>query len=83
MRKIKTLEEKRWLVGPANAQGQRVSWPQVRKAIVYYHADWTEYWVRFFIDDQHLRKADYPADSKEDAIASADFFVNRELNRGE
>lgn len=50
----------------------------VRVANVYFHADWEEYTVRFYINGVHQRKADYHADDKQDAIETADFWTNRE-----
>lgn len=52
---------------------------QSREAIVYFHAEWKEYCVRFYLNGVHQRLADYFTDDKEDAISSADYFVNREL----
>jgi hypothetical protein len=65
MRKIKTFE-------------RRLPSDEVRKAIVYYHADWQEYFVRFYRDDKYQHNADYFASDREDAIGTADYFVNRE-----
>lgn len=47
----------------------------LRKAVVYYHADWNEYFVRFYINYKYMRKYFYPADSKGDAVARAEWFV--------
>lgn len=49
-----------------------------RTAIVYYHADWGEYFVRFWIDGIVQRKAFYPADDEADAMETAEFFVERD-----
>jgi hypothetical protein len=73
MRKVKTFERKsnRW-DDPTPA----VERPY-RTAIVYYHADWQEYCVRFYIDGTHQTLADYMTDDKDDAISTADYFVNK------
>lgn len=49
-----------------------------REARVYYHADWQEYVVRFYINGKHQRKADYHADDKQDALDTADYWTNKE-----
>jgi hypothetical protein len=54
---------------------RRTSQGDVRRATVYYHADWSDYFVRFYINGRHMRKMFYPADSREDAIARAEWFV--------
>lgn len=48
----------------------------VRRAVVYYHADWKDFFVRFYLNGVVIHKATYPADSREDAISKADWFVN-------
>lgn len=50
----------------------------VYKAVAYYHADWQEFFVRFWINDVVQDKATYPASDRADAIATAEFFVLRE-----
>lgn len=51
----------------------------VRAAKVYFHADWEEYTVRFYINGVHQRKADYHADDKQDAIDTADYWTHKEV----
>lgn len=72
MRVIKTFKRVR-VVYPS---------PHVRNVVthvatVYYHATWQEYFVRFYINGVALHLATRAALSKEDAIATADFWVNR------
>lgn len=51
---------------------------ETRKATVYYHADWQDYFVRFYVDHKHQPLLFICAESREDAIERADYFVNRD-----
>lgn len=62
MRKIKTFE-------------RRTESGTVRKAVVYYHADWQEWFVRFYLDDTYVRKCMYEADGYADAADRAEHFI--------
>lgn len=46
-----------------------------RQAFVYYHADWKEYFVRFYINGKVQPKMTYPADDRADALERAEWFV--------
>jgi hypothetical protein len=77
MRKVKTFE-RRWIENVVDkSTTHEVTALRLRTAIVYYHADWEEYCVRFYIDGTHQTLADYMTDDKDDAISTADYFVNR------
>lgn len=57
---------------------RRTATGETRKATVYYHADWQDYFVRFYLNHKHMPRLFYCADSKEDAKERADWFVNRD-----
>jgi hypothetical protein len=72
MRKVKTFERtsNRW-----DEPTPKVERPH-RLAVVYYHADWQEYFVRCWEDGKSLGIR--TAEDMASAMATADYFVNRE-----
>lgn len=45
------------------------------KAAVYRDAEWNEYRVRFYRNGLHQVQADYMTDNKQDALATAETFI--------